>query len=126
VKYCSDEVVGLEHVLNVGVVVSCATQLSHGHMHVDFAHKYCVRFIHSSFHTSIYLHLPQIGCSCTSHLVSCFSLTPSCIVCSGAFALKSCSSHKAIEAFLLMYWLICGLSVLWFSVRCDQVGDSLS
>ena len=33
-----------------------------------------------------------------------------------AFALNSCNSHKAVEAFLFVYWPICGLCLfggLW-------------
>jgi len=38
------------------------------------------------------------------------------VMCGSAFALNSCNSHKAVEAFLFVYWPICGLCLfggLW-------------
>jgi len=95
------------------MVAKVATRLSHGHVHVDFAHiNTACRFVHLFFS---YFHLPT---SPSNWVPSRPLMLPPTLVslqahvmCGSAFALTSCNSHKAVEAFLLMYWPICGLCI---------------
>jgi len=79
------------------------TQLGHGHMHVDFTHintMHC--FIHLFFS---YFHLPlspSFWVLLHPHMLSLTLVSLQVhVVCGSAFALNSCSTHKASEAFVL-------------------------